>query len=170
MLTISWCPCVESSLVLLEEGVCYDQCILLEETYSPLPCFILYSMAKSSCYSRSFLTSYLCIPFPYNEKDIFLGVVSSTWHGKKKKWGLWEVKISWEGFPGGSDGKESACNAKDPDSIPGLKTSPKDGNGSWQQFSCPDNPVNRGAWKATILGYSPQRVGHDCVTNIFIFF
>ena len=33
VLTIRWCPCVESSLVLLEEGVCYDQCILLAELY-----------------------------------------------------------------------------------------------------------------------------------------
>ena len=40
VLTIWWCTCVESSLVLLEEGVCYDQCILLEELYYPLPCFI----------------------------------------------------------------------------------------------------------------------------------
>ena len=57
----------KSSLVLLEEGVCYDQCILLEELYLPLPCFILYSKA---CYFRYFLTSYLCIPVPYDEKDI----------------------------------------------------------------------------------------------------
>ena len=38
--------------------------------YSPLPCFILYSKAKFACYSRCFLTSYFCIPVPYNEKDI----------------------------------------------------------------------------------------------------
>ena len=43
VLTIWWCPCVESSLVLLEEGVCYDQCVLLAKLYQPLPCFILYS-------------------------------------------------------------------------------------------------------------------------------
>ena len=33
VLTIWWCPCVESSLVLLEEGVCYDQCVLLAKLY-----------------------------------------------------------------------------------------------------------------------------------------
>ena len=38
--------------------------------YSPLPCFILYSKAKFACYSRCFLTSYFCIPVPYNENDI----------------------------------------------------------------------------------------------------
>ena len=46
VLTIWWCPCVESSLVLLEEGVCYDQCVLLAKLYSSLPCFILHSKAK----------------------------------------------------------------------------------------------------------------------------
>ena len=39
----------------------------------PLPCFILYSKAKLACYSRYVLTSYFCIPVPYNEKDIFFG-------------------------------------------------------------------------------------------------
>ena len=61
VLTISWCPCVESSLVLLEAGVCYDQCVLLAKIYQPLPCFILYSKAKFACYSRYFLTPYFCI-------------------------------------------------------------------------------------------------------------
>ena len=75
MLTIWWCPCVESSLVLLEEGVCYAQCVLLAELYQPLPCFIPCSEAKFACYSRCFLTSYFCIPVHYNEKDIFWGVL-----------------------------------------------------------------------------------------------
>ena len=38
-----WCPCVESSLALLEEGISYDQCVLLAKLYYPLSCFILYS-------------------------------------------------------------------------------------------------------------------------------
>ena len=71
VLTIWWCPCVESSFVLLEEGVCYDQYVLLAKCYLPLPCFILHSKAKFASYSRYFLTSYFCIPVPYNEKDIF---------------------------------------------------------------------------------------------------
>ena len=40
---------------------------------SPKETFIPYSKAKFACYSRCFLTSYFCIPVPYNEKDIFLG-------------------------------------------------------------------------------------------------
>ena len=41
--------------------------------YELLPCFILYSKAKFSCYSRYFLTPYFCILVPYNEKDVFFG-------------------------------------------------------------------------------------------------
>ena len=59
----------------VEEGVCYDQCILLAKLYWPLPCFILYSKARFACYSRCFLTSYFCIPVPYNEKDTIESVM-----------------------------------------------------------------------------------------------
>ena len=55
--------------MLLEEGVCYDQCIFLAKLYQSLPCFILYFKAKFACYSRCFLTSYFCIPVPYNENE-----------------------------------------------------------------------------------------------------
>ena len=55
----------------VERGVCYDQCILLAKLCYPLSCFILYSKAKFACYSRYLLTSYFCIPVPYDEKDIF---------------------------------------------------------------------------------------------------
>ena len=76
VLTLWWCPYVESSLVLLEKGICYDQCVLLAKLCWPLPCFILYSKAKFACYSRYFLTLYFCIPVPYNEKDIFFWVLA----------------------------------------------------------------------------------------------
>ena len=72
--TIWWCPYVEFSLVLLEVVLCYDQYVLLAKLYSPSPCFIPYSEAKFASYSWCFLTSYFCIPVPYNEKDIFFGV------------------------------------------------------------------------------------------------
>ena len=75
VLSIWWCPCVESSLVLLEEGDCYDQCVLLTKLCQPSTCFVLYFKAKLACYSRYLLTSYFCIPVPYNENDIFFGVL-----------------------------------------------------------------------------------------------
>ena len=53
-------------------------------------------------------------------------------------------------FPGGSDGKESAWNAGDPDSIPGSGRSLGEGNGSPLQYSCLENPMDRGAWRATV--------------------
>ena len=55
-------------------------------------------------------------------------------------------------FPDGSDGKESACDAGDPGSIPGLGRSPGEGNGYSLQCSCLENPMDRGTWQATILG------------------
>ena len=54
------------------------------------------------------------------------------------------------GFPGGSFGKEFACNAEDLGSIPGLGRSSGEGNGSPLQYSCLENPMDRGAWQATV--------------------
>ena len=51
---------------------------------------------------------------------------------------------------GGSDGKESACNVGDPDSIPGLRRSPGEGN-TLQQF-CLKNSMDRESWRATAPG------------------
>ena len=56
------------------------------------------------------------------------------------------------GFSGGSDGKESACNVGDLDSIPGLGGSPGEGNGYLLQYSCLENPMVRGAWRAIVHG------------------
>ena len=53
-------------------------------------------------------------------------------------------------LPGGSDGKASAYNAGDPDSIPGSGRSLGEGNGKPLQYSCLENPMDRGAWRATV--------------------
>ena len=55
-------------------------------------------------------------------------------------------------FPGGSDGKVSARNAGDPGLIPGLGRSPGEGNGTPLQYSCLENPMDGGAWWATVCG------------------
>ena len=55
-------------------------------------------------------------------------------------------------FPGGSEDKASACNAGDLGSIPGLGRSPGEGNGNQLQYSCLENPMDRGAWRATVHG------------------
>ena len=54
------------------------------------------------------------------------------------------------GFPGGSDGKEPACNVGDPGSIPGLRRSPGGGHDNPLQCSCLENSMDRGAWQATV--------------------
>ena len=56
------------------------------------------------------------------------------------------------GFPGVSDGKESTCNAEDLGSIRRLGRSPGEGNGNPFQYSCLENPMDRGAWRATVHG------------------
>ena len=61
------------------------------------------------------------------------------------------------GFPGGSDSKESANSAKDLGSIPGSGRSPKEGNGNSLQYSCLENPMNGGAWQATVHGVSKSQ-------------
>ena len=62
-----------------------------------------------------------------------------------------------------SHGKESACSAGDPGSIPGLGRSPGEGNGNSLQYSCLGNPLDRGALWATVHGVT--RVGHDLATK-----
>ena len=56
------------------------------------------------------------------------------------------------GFPGSSDGKESACNAGDPGLIPGWGRFPGGGHGNPLQYSCLGNPMDKGAWWATVPG------------------
>ena len=62
-------------------------------------------------------------------------------------------------FPHRSDGKESACNARDPGSIPGLGRFPGGGNGHPLQYSCLENPMDGGAWQATVHGVAKSRMG-----------
>ena len=56
------------------------------------------------------------------------------------------------GSPGGSDGKESICNVGDPGLIPGSGRSPGEGHGNPLQYSCLENPMDRGARWATVIG------------------
>ena len=62
-----------------------------------------------------------------------------------------------KGFPGGSAGKESACNAGDMGFIPGSGRSPGGGNSNPLQYSCLDNPMDRGAWWATVHGVTKSQ-------------
>ena len=58
--------------------------------------------------------------------------------------------LKLRGFPGGSAVKNLPANAEDADSIPGSGGSPGEGNSSPLQYSCLENPMDRGAWRATV--------------------
>ena len=63
------------------------------------------------------------------------------------------------GFPDGASGKEPACNAgdiRDVGSIPGSGRSPGGGHGNPLQYSCLENPMQRGAWRATVMASQSQ--------------
>ena len=67
--------------------------------------------------------------------------------------------VTHVGFPGSSADKESACKAGDLGSVPGLGRSPGEGNGNSLQYSCLENPMDRGACQATVQGVPESRTG-----------
>ena len=75
-----------------------------------------------------------------------------------------QVLLCCQGFPGGSDGKETACNVGDLGSIPGSGRPPGEGNGNPLQYPCLENPMVRGACSLQSMGL--QRVGHDWATSL----
>ena len=74
------------------------------------------------------------------------------------------------GFLGGSDGKESACNAGDPGLIPVSERFPREGKDNPHQSSCLENSVDRGAWWATVHGVSKSQTrlsdGHFHISSV----
>ena len=62
-----------------------------------------------------------------------------------------------EGFFGGSDGKEAACNSGDPGLIPGSGRFPGEGDGNPLQYSCLENSMVRGAWQAAVHEVAKSR-------------
>ena len=79
----------------------------------------------------------------------------------------WVLFCSFYGFPGGSDSKESTCNAGDPGLISGSRRSPGEGNGNSLQYSCLENSRDRRAWWATVPGVAKK---HKLETKTFTFF
>ena len=85
-----------------------------------------------------FLYSSSLVSFFFFSLGFFLNIITAIRN-------LFLFYYRW-GFPGGSDGKESACSAGNPGSIPGSGRSPGEGNGNPLQYSCLENSVDRGAW------------------------
>ena len=103
------------------------------------------------------------------------------WKERKRKWlyQYWsgcQEKINWIrgwlfiNFPGGSDSKASVYNAGDPGSSPGLGRSPVEGHDTLLQYYCLENPMDRGAWKATVYGVAKSRTLLSDFTFTFTFY
>ena len=72
-----------------------------------------------------------------------------------RRWHQYSVhllRVSGPKVPGGPDSKEAASKLGDPGSVPGSGRSPGEGNGNLPQNSCLENPMDRGAWQATVHG------------------
>ena len=61
------------------------------------------------------------------------------------------------GLPGGSDGQELACNMREPGLIPGSGRSSGEGNGNPLQYSCLENPMDKGSWWVTVHGVTKSQ-------------
>ena len=81
----------------------------------------------------------------------FLTRTKKTSHNKLKGFSLL-ISLFGIHFPGGSEGKEFACDARDQGWIPGLGRSPGEGNSYPLQCSCLENSMDRGAWCARVHG------------------
>ena len=98
-------------------------------------------------FSRQYLSGF---PFPFP--------VDLPNPGIKPRFPALQANFTSHVFPGGSDNKESACNVGDPGLIPGLGRSPGEGDRNPLQYSCLENSMDRGGWRAEVHGL--QRVRH----------
>ena len=138
---------------------------------TPLSQYILFLGLWVTSFLETLPSTNLSIQFSLN---LLLGkfkkkkstVESCKWHGSFPA-GVWQFLGPKMGLPGGSDTKESACNAGDPGSIPGSGRSPGGGNGNPLLYSRLENPMDRGVWRVTVHGVT--RVGHDWEANTFTF-
>ena len=105
------------------------------------------------------------IPFRMDWLDLLAvqGTLKSLLQYHSSKASILWCSAFFMGFPHSSVGKESACSAGDLGLIPGSGRSPGEGNGNPLQYSCLENPMDRGAWQAIV--HRVTRVRHDLVTK-----
>ena len=164
----------------------YSECLLFCFIFSSWKWFFFnFKIVPTSCYRhRGHMHSLTVYKF-YSSlslwiyTDIFIFLLARSLHththththmtarlmGQLMDISFWLLTLLSLGFPGGLDGKESAWNAGDPGSIPGLGKSPGEGNGNPLQYSCQRIP-DRGAWQAIV--YGSQRVRHDWTIHTHI--
>ena len=86
------------------------------------------------------------------------GLPSMGSHRVGHDWSDLAAAASILGFPGGSDCKESTCSAEDLGLISGLGRSPGGGHGNPLQYSCLENPMDRGVWWGTVHGVAQSQI------------
>ena len=117
------------------------------------PCFVLYknlTATEQSLTARQ--THRVCDLLPLGECFQIC-----QWIPSRCRRNISNCLRSGMGFPGGSDRREPACNAGDPRSIPGSGRSHGEGRGNPVQYSCLENPMDRGAWRATVHGVAESQ-------------
>ena len=136
----------------------------LSHSPRPMPCYPIHSLWHPIftllIMERSWVSTVLKVGYGYRVTPKVLG--------RRVYWGgdavvinnlsLRGMKQQKGGFPCDSDGKESACHAGELGSIPGLGRCPGGGHGNPLQYSCLENPMDRGAWWATVHGVTKSRM------------
>ena len=111
-------------------------------------------LVKWSCPIHFILPTSIYIPYPsYQGISTILQWNNGTMHMKK----VCKILNKCEGFPRGSVVKKLPVNAGDMCSILGWGRSPAEGNGYLFQYSCLENPTDRGAWWATVHGVAKSQ-------------
>ena len=108
-----------------------------------------------SLHDRGQRTELMWMPLHILGKQV-LGSVSDGSRGLRA-WPYFHIVVLYCPSPSGSDSKDSACNSGDPGLIPGSGRSPRGGNGNRLQYPCLENPMDRAAWWATVLGVEKSR-------------
>ena len=108
-----------------------------------------------------------CIFKPSSRLGTFPTFLCTNWI---KIYTFWTFRFTFSNildFPGGSDGKESACNVGDPGSIPGSGRCPGERNGYPLQYSCLKNSMDRGAWWRSPWGHIKSDTTGQLILSLF---
>ena len=134
-----------------------------------IPIWSMDAIPRNPSYSASFSPLIFLLHYPflislylwlnmYFSKDADSNPPPSNHPGSTGA-GPWQLRDFTFTFPGGSDGKLSAWNVRDPGSVPGLTRSPGEGNDNSLQYSCLENPRDGAALWAAVCGVAQSRTG-----------
>ena len=106
----------------------------------------------------------LCFQKFFNFSGVYLLI--RIWHNLSFLINIYRLLLHTRGFSGGSDGKEFACKAGDPGAIPGSGRSPREGNGNPLQYSCLENPRDRGTCCTTVHGVAESDMTKQLILTL----